>query len=177
MNSTTPTSSFVRPAGWSAIAGGLLGLTSMVAVFAGEARLRADFLTSSTAVLAGWATFAGIALLALGLAGIAVRLVDRLPGRGRVALAALTVVTAVMTGAEATQALVLPDIAARLPGVVDNPPPAVPPTFLLGGVAAGVCALVLAVSVRRAGLVPTWVFGLLVAGAVVVAVPLPSPRW
>lgn len=162
-------------AGRAALAGGVLGIGSLVAVLVGETTQgMTGFMGSPVAAVAGWATFAASTLLVVGLVGVAVRYSGLLSGIGRMAVLVLGFATAVMVGVNATLALVVPTLAEVAPGVAEDPPAAVPATFVLSGLVMGVSALVLAVSLRRSGALARGVFGLLVAGAVLAMAPLPS---
>lgn len=164
---------FTRTAGRAAVAGGVLGLTAMVTVFAIEARADGGMMDATGATVAGWSSFAAACLLVVGLVGLAVRCVDALSGAGRAALLVLVLASAVTVGATSTLALVVPDLLTRLPEIVTDPPAAVPPTFILSGLVSGIAAIVVAVSLRRAGRGGLGTH-LLLAGAVVTMVPLPS---
>lgn len=165
----------VRAAGMAALASGGLGLAALVSVLVGEATRGTDaFMGSATAELTGWATFVAAALLAVALLGVAVRYAGELASAGRTALLVLGFATAVTAGAMGTFALVVPALAERAPDLVSDPPAAVPATFIISGLVSGVCALVLAVGLRRAEAAPRAVTTLLIVGAVVSMVPLPS---
>lgn len=168
------TQDLAKGAGRAAIVGGALGLAALVAVLAGEATQGADgFMDSAVAPLAGWASFAASALLVVGLLGLAVRHAAVLSGAGRVALLVLGFATALTVGATSTLALVVPTLVEEAPALVDDPPAAVPPTFILSGLVMGICAIVLAVGLRRAG-VGQRLTTLLIVAAVITMVPLPS---
>lgn len=165
----------VRAAGAAAVAGGVLAVAALGAVMVGEVTRGADdFLGSTTAQLAGWASFTAAGLLAVGLMGVAVRYAAGLSAVGRAALLVLGFATAVTAGAMGTLALVVPVLADRAPGIASDPPVAVPVTFILSGFVSGICALVVAVGLRRSGAASTAVTTLLMVGAVVSMVPLPS---
>lgn len=164
---------FVRSAGLAAITGGVLGLAALVTVLVIETQAGDNMMSSPGATLAGWASFLAASLLAVGLLGVAVRYVGVLSTAGRSALLLLTFTTAITVGATSTLALVVPDLLDRMPDLVNNPPAAVPPTFILSGLASGICAVVLAVALRRAGLHRT-ATNLLILGAVLTMLPLPS---
>lgn len=125
------------------------------------------------AAAAGWASFVSAALLAVGLLGLAVRYTSALGRAGRAALLGLGFATAMTIGATSTLALVVPDLLDRMPEIVNEPPAAVPPTFILSGLVSGVCAIALGRSLRRAGVRGPGTM-LLFVGAVVTMVPLPS---
>ena len=164
----------VAGAGRAAIAGGVLGLVSLATVLTGELSQGEDFMGTVAAQLAGWAGFVASALLVVGLLGVAVRYGPVLSGAGRWALLVLGFATAMTVGASSTLALVVPTLVDEAPTLVNDPPAAVPPTFIFSGLLMGVCAIVLAVGLRRAGAVPPTVGTLLIVGAVVTMVPLPS---
>ena len=168
------TQELVAGAGRAAIAGGVLGLASLVTALTGEISQGEDFMGTVAAQLAGWAGFVASALLVVGLLGVAVRYCAVLSGAGRWALLVLGFATAMTVGASSTLALVVPTLADEAPTLVNDPPAAVPPTFIFSGLVMGVCAIVLAVGLRRAGAVPAAVSTLLIVGAVVTMVPLPS---
>lgn len=161
-------------AGRAAVAGGVLALVSLVTVLVGEVTKGADFMETTAAALAGWAGFVAGSLMVVGLLGVAVRYAAVLSGAGRAALLVLGFATAITVGASSTLALVVPALVDRLPEIVNDPPAAVPPTFIFSGLVMGICALVLAVGLRRAGAAPRGVIALLMVGAVLTMVPLPS---
>lgn len=167
--------SFTRMTGWSAIAGGLLALGALATVLIGEATMGPDdFMGAPGAFAAGWASFIGAALFSVGLVGFAISHVPLLSHAGRRALGVLLFATAITTGAMATLALVVPHLAERMPTIVSEPPAAVPPTFIFSGLVSGICALVIAVGLRRRGLARGAGGVLLIAGAIVTMVPLPA---
>lgn len=168
------TQELVAGAGRAAIAGGVLGLASLAVALTGEITRGEDFMGTVAAQLAGWAGFVASALLVVGLLGAAVRYAAVLSGAGRWALLMLGFATAMTVGASSTLALVVPTLADEAPALVNEPPAAVPPTFIFSGLVMGVCAIVLAVGLRRAGAVRPAVSTLLIVGAVVTMVPLPS---
>jgi hypothetical protein len=169
------TETFVRAAGRASLAGGALGLASLAAVLGGETTLGMDeFAGSGLAVAAGWAGFVAAGLLVVGLLGVAVRHVGDLSAAGRTALLVLGFATAVTVGAASTMALVVPTLADRAPELIENPPTAIPPTFIFSGLVMGVCGLVVMTGLRRAGLVSRGVGWLLGVGSVVAILPLPS---
>lgn len=161
-------------AGRAALAGGVLALASLVTVLMGEVTKGTDFMHTTAAVLAGWAGFLAASLMMVGLMGVAVRYAPVLSGAGRVALLVLGFATAVTVGASSTLALVVPSLVDRMPEIMSDPPAAVPPTFIFSGLAMGICAIVLAVGLRRSGAASRGLSTLLIVGAVLTMVPLPS---
>lgn len=165
---------WVRTTGRLALTGGALGLAALVAVLVMESRPGGMVGASSAGVAAaGWASFVSVSLMAVGLTGFTVRYASVLNAAGRRALLVLCFATAMTIGATSTLALVVPDLLDRMPAIVNDPPAAVPPTFIFSGLVSGVCAVVIGVSLRRAGVRGPGVV-LLHVGAVVTMVPLPS---
>lgn len=169
------TATFVRGAGRASLAGGALGLVSLAGVLGGEMTLGMDeFAGSGLAIALGWAGFVASGLLVVGLLGMAVRHAGDLSSVGRSALLLLGFATAMTVGAASTMALVVPTLADRAPELIENPPTAIPPTFIFSGLVMGVCGLVVMTRLRRAGLVSRGVGWLLGIGSVVAILPLPS---
>lgn len=164
----------VRTTRRAATGGGLLATASLVMVLGGEVARGADFMGSRLAVVAGWAGFAGACLLVVGLVGVVVRYAATLGRGGRLALLVLTGASTVAAAAASTLALVVPTIVDRAPAIAEDPPLAVPVTFVLSGLVMGVSGLLLAVCLRRAGLVSGRVATLLMVASVVTIMPLPS---
>lgn len=169
------TETFVRGAGRASLAGGALGLASLAGVLGGEAALGMDgFAGSGLAIAAGWAGFVSSGLLLVGLLGVAARHAVHLSAAGRSALLVLGFATAMTVGAASTMALVVPTLADRAPELIENPPTAIPPTFIFSGLVMGVCGLIVMTGLRRTGLVSRGVGWLLGIGSVVTILPLPS---
>lgn len=154
--------------------GGLLSLAVIVTVLAGEAIHGADFLLTSIARLAGFAALAAVSLLVVGIVGVAIRFAPVLSATGRVAVIVVMLAASVTVAVEGTYALVLIDVVARIPEIVENPPAAIQAAFPAGRFALGLAGILLAWSLRRSRLVPTasWVF--LLIASVVALVPMPS---
>lgn len=167
--------SLVMVAQRAATGGGLAGLASLVVVLVGEAMQGEAFMGSAWAVAAGWASFAGVCLLVVGLAGLAQVVVGRLPGAGSAALAALVLATAATVGATATLALVVPVLVERAPDIATSPPAVIPATFIASGLLMGVSALFLVSAVQRSATpVGRGLATFVRVAAVVAIVPLPS---
>lgn len=169
------TETFVRGAGRASLTGGVLGLASLVAVLGGEVGLGMDgFAGSGLAIAAGWAGFVASGLLVIGLLGVAVRHAGGLTYAGRAALLFLAFATTMTVGAASTMALVVPTLADHAPELIENPPTAIPPTFIFSGLVMGICGLVLMAALRRLRLVSRGVGWLIGVGSVVAMLPLPS---
>jgi hypothetical protein len=174
VSASTQPPTLMRAGKVASLGSGWLAVTALIIVFANEATRGQDWVATGWASLAGWASFIGACLLVVGLIGLAVRFSDDLSSAGMWALAGLGFTGAVTAGAMSTLALVVPDLAHRMPDITTNPPAAVPPTFILSGLAMGVCGLVLAVALRRVATVSRWAGVLLIAGSIATMLPLPS---
>jgi len=169
------TETFVRGAGRASLAGGVLGLASLVGVLGGEIALGMDgFAGSGLSIAAGWAGFVASGLLAVGLLGMAVRHAGDLSAAGRIAHLVLGLATAMTVGAASTMALVVPTLADHAPELIEDPPAAIPPTFIFSGLVMGVCGLIVMTGLRRAGVMSRGVGWFLGFGSVVAILPLPS---
>lgn len=160
----------------AALLAGLAGLAAFVIAVVGElTQGMDDFMRTDAAIVGGWLGFGSVCLLVVALAALAVEAAPALTAIGRTALQVLTFATAVTAGAAATLALVVPTLVDELPSLVNDPPAAVPMTFILGGLAMGISGIVVAVALRRA-----WPelgrgrFVFLVVAAVVAMSPLPA---
>jgi hypothetical protein len=156
----------------AATVAGALATVGMAGAIIGEVVVGTDFMETTAAQLLGWASFAAACAMVLGVAGLGSRL--RTSGE-QTWWGVLLLATAATTGAAATLALIVPALADKAPDLANNPPAAVPATFILSGVVMGVSGILLALRVRAAdpGL-PRSVFLLLVVGSVVSILPLPS---
>ncbi len=169
------TVTFVRGAGLASLAGGVLGLASLAGVLGGEIAIGMDgFAGSGLAIAAGWAGFLASGLLVVGLLGMAVRHAGHLSAVGRIAYLVLGLATAMTVGAASTMALVVPTLADSAPELIENPPGAIPPTFIFSGLLMGVCGLIVMTGLRRVRVVSRGVGFLLGIGSVVAILPLPS---
>ena len=158
----------------AALAAGVTGLLSLVAVIGGEVVVGPDFMGTPLAAAAAWLGFASACLLVLGVTGLLVT-VGRESGAGiRRVLTGMQLAAVVMAGACATLPLVVIGIVDRAPAIVNDPPVAVPAAFILAGFAIGACGIGLAVLLRRRALFSARLTTFLVVASVVTIVPLPS---
>lgn len=161
-----------RIAGHAAVVAAGLATIGMVGALAGEIVVGADFMGTPAAQLLGWCSFAAACALVLGVAGLGGRLAT---ARERASWAVLLLGTAATTGAAATLALVVPALTDRAPDLANNPPAAVPVTFIVSGLVMGVSGIVLALGLRASiPTLPRAAFLLTVVGSVVAILPLPS---
>jgi hypothetical protein len=153
------------------------GLLSLVAVIGGEVIVGTDFMSTPLAAVAAWLGFASACLLVLGVTGL-LATVGRDAGAGaRKALFGMQLAATVMAGAAATLPVVVVGIVDRAPEVVNEPPTAVPATFILAGFAIGISGIALAVLLRRRDVFSAKLTTFLVVASVVAIVPLPSRQF
>jgi hypothetical protein len=162
----------------AAVAAGVTGLLSLVGVIGGEVILgTTDFMASPLAAATAWLGFASACLLVLGVTGLLAS-VGRRSGTGaRRALVGMQLAATVMVGAAATLPLVVVNIVDRAPQVVNEPPAAVPATFILAGFVLGISGIALAVQLRRRALFSARLTTFVVVASVVAIVPLPSRQF
>lgn len=164
----------VKVAQKAALGAGITGALSVVGVIGGEVAMGEDFVGSLLSVVAGWLGFASTCLLALGITGLLVW-PALTSGRGaRGSAWVMQFATTVMGGCAATLPLVVVGTHERFPELVNEPPVAVPATYILSGLTLAVAGIALAVALRRSGAVPTKLTTFLIAGSIVTAVPAPT---
>jgi hypothetical protein len=172
------TDPLVHTARSAATAAGVTGLLSLVGVIGGEVMVgTTDFMGSPLATVTAWLGFASACLLVLGVTGL-LATVGRDAGTGaRRALVGMQLAATVTAGAAATLPLVVVGIVDRAPELVDEPPTAVPATFILAGFALGVSGIALAVLLRRRAAFSARLTTFLLVASVVTIVPLPSRQF
>ena len=167
-----PIAGAARTAAW---AGGVSGLASLALVIGGETVQGPDeFMEGWLAALSGWLGFASACLLVLAIAGTAARFGTAVGVGGRRGLVVMQLAAAVTAGAAATLPLVVTNLVDRAPEIVNDPPAAVPATFIASGLALGVSGIVVAVALRRAAVVARGATTFLLVASVISILPLPS---
>lgn len=172
-----PAGAVVELARRAAFASGLTGLLGLVAVVGGEVGFGRDFIGTPLAAAAGWTDFASTCLLVLGVTGLLASPVVAGVAGARRAAWAMQLAATLMAGAAATLPLVVVGTHERYPDLVDEPPVAVPATYILAGFALAAAGIALAVALRRAGSAPGRTTTFLVAASVVAMVPLPAKHF
>lgn len=155
------------------VAGGALGLTSLVGIIVGEVAVGESYMGTDWAAVWGAVAFLGALLLVAALVGAALRTAPVLGGAGIAGLVGAALAVAAMAGSTATLLLV-PALSERAPDIVVDPPAVVPALFISSGLLLGISVIAMAVSLRRAAVLPAWTTRLLLAAGVVTIVPLPS---
>ncbi len=163
----------LRLAARCGVAGGVLGLVSLIGVMIGEIVVGSDFMESGAMVVLGAGSFLGSCLLVVAMLGVALRVGPLLRGGGLLALGGLALAAAATAGASATLLLV-PGLSDRAPDLLTDPPAVVPGLFIVSGLLLGLTLIALTVALRRVADLPTWVTRLMLVAAVVTMVPLPS---
>lgn len=156
---------------------GVTGLLALAGVMVGETTLGEDFTGSPLAAAAGWLVFLSTGLLVLGITGLLVGPARAAGAGGRRAAWAMQLAAAAFSAASATLPLVVIGTHDRYPDLVNEPPVAIPATFILSGVALGAAGIALALALRRAGVVSSRVMTFLIAASVVAIVPLPAKHF
>jgi hypothetical protein len=162
----------ITTARWAAVLAGVIGITASALVIGGEVTQGEDFMTTASAQVSGWLSFASPVLIVVALVGFAVVWAGALSRGGAASLLTLVATTATTVGAAATLALVVPTLADVAPELAVSPPVAVPATFIVSGVVMAVAGLALAVSLKPR--LTQRQFVLLVVASLVCMVPLPS---
>ena len=158
----------------SALVAGVLGTVSMLGVIGGEVAMGEDFIGSMLATFSGWSGFASSALFVLAITGVLAG-AARVPGertRARAAAWVLQLGATVMCSAAATLPLVVVGTHDRYPDLVNEPPTAVPATYILSSFVIGIAGIVLAL--KRSGAISGRASTFLIVASVVAMVPLPS---
>ena len=160
----------------SALVAGVLGTVSVVGVIGGEVAMGEDFIGSMLATFSGWSGFASSALFVLAITGVLAG-AARVPGqrtRARAAAWVLQLGATVMCSAAATLPLVVVGTHDRYPDLVNEPPTAVPATYILSSFVIGIAGIVLALALKRSGAISGRASTFLIVASVVAMVPLPS---
>jgi hypothetical protein len=167
--------SFIRWGGLAAIASALLAILSFVLylLVVGGARI-SEAATSAIFFLPSGAQLLAMVLLLVGLVALFVRQAEMLGALGLTGFLLALVGTTMAAGALWSQVFVVPRLAQAAPNVVDQGAGSVLAGFLLSFFLFGAGWLVFGVATVRTRVFPRWAVILLMVGAVISILPLPS---
>jgi hypothetical protein len=168
-------SGFIRLGGVAAITSAVLALLSFVLylVVVGGGRL-SEAATSAAFFLPSGAQLLAMALLLIGLVALFVRQAEAFGALGLTGFVLALLGTTLAAGASWSQVFVVPRLAEVAPAVADQGTGSVLAGFLLSFLLFGVGWLVFGAATLRTRLFPRWAVILLIVGAVISIVPLPS---
>jgi hypothetical protein len=170
-----PYSGFIRLGGVAAMASALLALLSFVLylVIVGGGRL-SDAATSAAFFLPSGAQLLAMALLLVGLVALYVTQAQVFGALGLIGFLLALLGSTLAAGALWSQVFVVPRLAEVAPAVVNQGAGSVLAGFLLSFLLFGVGWLVFGVATLRTRVFPRWAVILLIVGAVISIIPLPS---
>lgn len=168
-------SALIRLGGVAAIASALLALLSFVLylVVVGGDRL-SEAATSAAFFLPSGAQLLALALLLIGLVALFARQVGAFGALGLTGFVLALLGTTLAAGAAWSQVFVVPRLAEVAPAVADQGAGSVLAGFLLSFLLFGVGWLLFGVATLRSRVFPRWAVILLIVGAVIAILPLPS---
>ncbi len=168
-------SGFIRLGGVAAMLSALLALLSFVLylVVVGGGRL-SEAATSAAFFLPSGAQLLAMALLLIGLVALFVRQAEAFGALGLTGFVLALIGTTLAAGASWSQVFVVPRLAEVAPAVADQGTGSVLAGFVLSFLLFGVGWLVFGVATLRTGMFARWAVILLIVGAVISIVPLPS---
>jgi hypothetical protein len=168
-------SGFIRVGGASAIASALLAVLSFVLylVVVGGGQL-SEAATSAVFFLPSGAQLLAMALLLVGLVALYVRQAEMFGALGLIGFLLALLGTTLAAGALWSQVFVVPQLAEVAPAVVNQGAGSVLAGFLLSFLLFGVGWLLFGVATLRTRLFPRGAVILLIVGAVISILPLPS---
>ena len=168
-------SGFIRLGGVAAITSAALALLSFVLylVVVGGSRL-SEAATSAAFFFPSGAQLLAMALLLVGLVALYVRQAKMFGALGLIGFLLALLGTTLAAGALWSQVFVVPRLAEVVPAVVNQAAGSVLAGFLLSFLLFGVGWLVFGVATLRTRVFPRWAVILLMVGAVISILPLPS---
>ncbi len=168
-------SGFIRVGGASAIASALLAVLSFVLylVVVGGGQL-SEAATSAVFFLPSGAQLLAMALLLVGLVALYVRQAEMFGALGLIGFLLTLLGTTLAAGALWSQVFVVPRLAEVVPAVVNQAAGSVLAGFLLSFLLFGVGWLLFGVATLRTRIFPRGAVILLIVGAVISILPLPS---
>ena len=170
-----PSPGFIRLGGVAAMSSALLALLSFVLylLIVGGARI-SEAATSTAFFLPSGAQLLAMALLLIGLVALFGRQAEAFGVLGLTGFVLALLGTTLAAGAAWSQVFVVPRLAEVAPTVADQGTGSVLAGFLLSFLLFGVGWVVFGVATLRTRLFPRWAVILLIVGAVISIVPLPS---
>lgn len=168
-------SALIRLGGLAAIASALLALLSFVLylVIVGGGRL-SEAATSAAFFLPSGAQLLALTLLLIALLALFARQFEAFGALGFTGFVLALLGTTLAAGAAWSQVFVVPRLAEVAPTVADQGAGSVLAGFLLSYLLFGVGWLLFGVATLRRGVFPRWAVILLIVGAVISILPLPS---
>ncbi len=168
-------SAFIRLGGVAAIASAALALLSfaLYLVIVGGGRI-SEAATSAAFFLPSGAQLLAIALLLIGLVAMFVRQAEAFGTLGLMGFVFALLGTTLAAGAAWSQVFVVPRLSEVAPTVADQGAGSVLAGFLLSFLLFGVGWILFGVATLRTRLFPRWAVILLIVGAFISIVPLPS---
>lgn len=170
-----PYRGLLKLGGVSAVLSALFGVISLVLylVVVGGDRL-SEAATSATFFLPSGAQLLAMLLLAVGLVALYARQAEAFGALGLVGFFVALVGTVMVAGALWSQVFVVPRLAETAPEVVDSGTGSVLAGFLLSFLLFGLGWVVFGAATLRARVFPRWAVVLLIIGAVLAILPVPS---
>ena len=170
-----PSPGLIRLGGVAAMSSALLALLSFVLylLIVGGARI-SEAATSTAFFLPSGAQLLAMALLLIGLVALFGRQAEAFGVLGLTGFVLALLGTTLAAGAAWSQVFVVPRLAEVAPTVADQGTGSVLAGFLLSFLLFGVGWVVFGVATLRTRLFPRWAVILLIVGAVISIVPLPS---
>jgi hypothetical protein len=168
-------SGFIRLGGVAAIASAALALLSFVLylLIVGGDRI-SEAATSAAFFLPSGAQLVAMALLLIGLVAMFVRQAEALGALGLTGFVFALLGTTLAAGAAWSQVFVVPRLSEVAPSVADQGAGSVLAGFVLSFLLFGVGWILFGVATLRTQLFPRWAVILLIVGAIISIVPLPS---
>ncbi len=168
-------SGFIRVGGASVIASALLAVLSFILylIVVGGGRL-SEAATSAVFFLPSGAQLLAMALLLVGLVALYVRQAEMFGALGLIGFLLALLGTTLAAGALWSQVFVVPQLADVAPAVVNRGAGSVLAGFLLSFLLFGVGWLLFGVATLRTRIFPRGAVILLIVGAVISILPLPS---
>lgn len=166
---------YVRWTGPVCIAAGLIAVATLVlfVVVVGSGTI-SDAATSPSFYAPTVAALSSTVLLLVGLIGLFIRQAGELKTLGLVGFVIGVVGTALAAGGQWTYVFVLPSLAEKAPDIADTSSGSVVAGFMLSYTTMAIGWLLFGIATLRTRVFPRWTVVLLIVGAIVTLLPLPS---